>query len=267
MKIKADQQFLELLPAWKSDAEFFARMMALQGEVFRQLEGRETLRIELQGKNFFIKKHRGIGWGEIFKNLLQLRLPVLGARNEIRALNCLEANGVLAPKVMAFGFKTGNPAKQHSFVITEAVADSLSLEEVGQQRTQLKLSVGFKRNLIKQVATMTRKMHLLGMNHRDCYLCHFLLPKESLRKEEAKLYLIDLHRAQIRRKVPRRWLVKDLAGLYFSSMDFELTRQDKLRFLQEYFRLPAREVLTRFSKLLKQVEQRALKIYERDKRR
>jgi len=32
--------------------------------------------------------------------------------------------------------------------------------------------------------------------------------------QDFKLYLIDLHRVQIREKVPHRWRVKDLAGLF-----------------------------------------------------
>jgi hypothetical protein len=43
--------------------------------------------------------------------------------------------------------------------------------------------------------------------------------------------LIDLHRAQLRKKTPRRWVVKDVAGLYFSVMDIGLTQRDLFRFV------------------------------------
>ncbi len=49
-----------------------------------RLQGR-TLRTEVAGHGFFVKIHRGIGWGEIFKNLLTAKLPVLGAGQEWRA--------------------------------------------------------------------------------------------------------------------------------------------------------------------------------------
>jgi heptose I phosphotransferase len=45
---------------------------------------------------------------------------------------------------------------------------------------------------------------------------------------------MDLHRVQIRRKVPTRWLLKDLAGLYFSAWDIGLTQRDLLTFVREY---------------------------------
>ena len=48
----------------------FAEVEGLEGEVYRELEARRTLRTEVDGHGFFVKIHRGIGWGEIFKNLL-----------------------------------------------------------------------------------------------------------------------------------------------------------------------------------------------------
>ena len=66
---------------------------------------------------------------------------------------------------------------------------------------------------------MVRDMHAAGINHRDCYICHFLLHLPfSGKEEELKISVIDLHRAQLRTRVPRRWRDKDLIGLYFSSM-------------------------------------------------
>uniref|UniRef100_A0A1I7YB18 DUF885 domain-containing protein n=1 Tax=Steinernema glaseri TaxID=37863 RepID=A0A1I7YB18_9BILA len=64
----------------------FDAVEALQGEVYRELEGRRTLRTEVEGNGYFVKIHRGIGWGEIFKNLFTAKLPVLGAGQEWQAI-------------------------------------------------------------------------------------------------------------------------------------------------------------------------------------
>lgn len=40
----------------------FDAVEALQGEVYRELEGRRTLRTEVEGNGYFVKIHRGIGW-------------------------------------------------------------------------------------------------------------------------------------------------------------------------------------------------------------
>ena len=75
--------------------------------------------------------------------------------------------------------------------------------------------------------------------------------------------MIDLHRAQIRDRVPRRWRDKDLIGLYFSSMNIGLTQRDVLRFMRVYFAKPLREALREEQALLAKTEEKANKIKER----
>lgn len=112
---------------------------------------------------------------------------------------------------------------------------------------------------------MVRALHEAGINHRDLYLCHFMLKPESLVAGiNPEIYLIDLHRAQCRVQVPRRWQIKDLAALYYSSLNLGFNRRDSLRFLKIYFDCPLRDILENNASLLKQVQQRALKIYWRD---
>ncbi len=52
----------------------------MQGEVFRQMASRKTIRVTLDGAPYFAKIHYGVGWWEIVKNLLHLkpRSSVLG---------------------------------------------------------------------------------------------------------------------------------------------------------------------------------------------
>jgi len=60
----------------------FERFISIQGEEFRNVAGRKTIRFESGGKGYYIKIHFGIGIKEILKNLFQLKFPVLGAKNE-----------------------------------------------------------------------------------------------------------------------------------------------------------------------------------------
>ena len=92
----------------------FAAVDRLEGEVFRELDGRRTFRTEVEGRGFFVKIHHGVGWGEIAKNLLCLRLPILGAGNEWQAIKRLEQLGVDTMRGVAFGQRGGNPAKTTS---------------------------------------------------------------------------------------------------------------------------------------------------------
>ena len=78
----------------------FVAVEALQGEVFRELEARRTLRTEVGGQSYFVKIHRGVGWGEIIKNLLcrACRAPCDGcakAVSRVRPCACRAADLVL----------------------------------------------------------------------------------------------------------------------------------------------------------------------------
>jgi heptose I phosphotransferase len=106
----------------------FVAVEALEGEVFRELEGRRTLRTEVAGRGYFVKIHHGIGWAEMLKNLLSLRLPVLGAENEWRAIQRLRELGVDSMRAAAYGQRGHNPARRRSFLVTEELAPTVSLE-------------------------------------------------------------------------------------------------------------------------------------------
>lgn len=124
-----------------------------------------------------------------------------------------------------------------------------------------------KRALVEAVARMVGDMHRAGVNHRDCYICHFLLHTDKpVNADDFRLSVIDLHRAQTRDATPKRWRNKDLAALYFSALDIGLTRRDKLRFLRTYFRRPLREILRDEAGLLAWMERKAEKLYERKQR-
>ena len=253
-----EEPFLSL---WEGRDPFVAAD-ALQGEVLRALEGRRTLRTEIAGRGYFAKIHHGIGWGEIIKNLLSGRLPVLGAGNEWRALLRLKELGVDTMHPVAFGARGSNPARQHSFIVTEELAPTISLEDFCRDWPAVPPAPTFKRTLIRRVAEMARRMHQGGVNHRDFYICHFLLHL-PVDPQAPRLSLIDLHRAQIRQQVPRRWRDKDLAALYFSSLEIDLTVRDQLRFLREYFNRPLREVLDAETALLAHLREESVRLQKR----
>lgn len=250
----------------------FAEVERLQGQVYRELEGRRTLRTEVDGRGYFVKIHRGIGWGEIAKNLLSAKAPVLGAGQEWTALERLHQAGVPTMTAVAYGERGGNPATQHSFIVTEELAPTVSLEDFSLDWPRNPPTPALKHALIAEVARMVGDMHRAGVNHRDCYICHFLLHTDApVRADAFRLSVIDLHRAQTRAATPRRWRDKDLAALYFSALDIGLTRRDRLRFLRTYFRHAdgrdgLRRVLREEARLLAWLERKAARLYARKQR-
>lgn len=258
--LKVDEPFASM---W-AGRDPFLEVEALRGRTYRELQGRRTLRTEVAGRGYFVKIHRGVGWGEILKNLLSLRMPVLGARNEWRAIHRLEQLGVSTMTAVAFGERGTDPARRTSFIITEEIAPAISLEDYCRDWRSQPPEPVFRRALIARVADMARRMHGGGVNHRDFYLCHFLLHLEPAPSPDAfRLSLIDLHRAQIRPGTPRRWRDKDLAGLYFSALHIGLKRRDKLRFLRSYFGRPLRETLRHERRLLVRLEREAARLQVR----
>ena len=212
--------------------------MSIQGEVYREAPGRRTVKFERGGKSYFIKAHTGVGWQEILKNLIYLRAPVVGALNEWHGVHRLTDLEIDTMTVAGYGIRGKNPAKRRSFIVTEALPTSVSLEDYTQSwkssSPKSREQIRFKRKVIKKIAEITRTMHENGANHRDYYLCHFLLELPDGDLERMRLFLIDLHRMQLRRKTPTRWKVKDIAGLYFSSLDIGLTQRDWYRFMMAY---------------------------------
>lgn len=253
--------------AWKNK-DPFEEVEKISGNILRSVKTRRTLRFDFEGKSFYLKLHHGTSYSEVFKNLLSGKLPVLGADREWRAIHDLQKVGVDTMHGVAFGQKGLNPVKRTSFIITEDIAPAISLEDYCRDWIKVPPPVTVKRMLIERVAEMVQKMHAIGINHRDCYICHFLLhlPFDG-KKENLKLSIIDLHRAQFRKRVPSRWRNKDLIGLYYSCQMIGLSTTDYYRFLKVYFRLPLKEILIREKSLISQAEEKAKKIRERSLRK
>jgi len=247
----------------------------LQGEIFRSVKNRRTLRFEAGGKHYFIKIHHGVGWAEIVKNLISGRLPIVGARQEWLAIRRLTELGVPTMSIAGFGERGWNPARRESFLITDELTDTISLETLCANWPQQRPRFAFKYQLLKRVAWISRRLHENGVCHRDFYLCHFLLhcPPGTLAdpqgdaQSDPQLSVIDLHRAMIRDRLGRRWIEKDIAGLYFSSLQIGLTQTDLLRFVKLYTGQPLREALITHAGFLRRIQAKADRIWQRDQRK
>ncbi len=253
------------LQAECANQDVFAWVDSLQGKIYRSLENRKTLRTEINGKGYFVKIHKGVGWREIFKNLFSAKLPVLGASNEWRALNRLRDHNIATMNPVAYGSKGINPATQHSFIITEELPESLSLEDYCADWTTNPPCYTVKLLLLRKSALISKAMHDVGINHRDYYICHLhlenCLAKNFVANERSVLSMIDLHRAQLRDNAPMRWRVKDVGGIYFSALDIGLNARDVLRFIRLYSGKRLKQTLHEDAEFWARVEQRAINLY------
>lgn len=230
----------ELRKALPEGADPFEWFLQGGGEVHRHVKNRLTYEVNLGDMHFYVKRHLGCGWGEVLKEWYRFRKPVVSARTEWEGAETLSAAGVRVPRVFGKGERGTYPHAVESFVALEALEDCETLEyfKEGWLNTHGTHWIALKRALIDEVGNMTGRMHRSGINHRDCYLCHFLINRDLIQQwqagDDVPLTLIDLHRVQQRAIVPRRWLIKDLRSLIFSAMDVGLTSTDCVRFLRAY---------------------------------
>jgi len=219
-----------------------AGFMAIDSETVKHVVAdRRTSHFYRNGRHYYMKAHHGIGWGEILKNLVTFKLPVLGARSEWQAIRALERLGVATMRIAAYGETGFNPAAIQSFLVTDALEQTEDLE---QWLPGLDLArpadVRLKRAIIARMAKVARILHGNGLNHRDFYLCHFRIDLSEGKpvEDNLRLYLMDLHRMQQRHKTPERWAVKDVAGLIYSAFNVRgrplFSRTDIARFIRAY---------------------------------
>jgi heptose I phosphotransferase len=237
------------------------------GKVHRHIKHRRTLETEIGGRWYFIKVHRACGWREVWKDWLQCRAPVVSARTEWEALDRIERLGISTTRTAGKGERGRAPAHLESFLITEALDNMIHLEDLtrdwggltGSRQKQLKNA------LLRPIAQIARTLHEAGMNHRDFYLGHFLVKNRRWTEwkpgDALELFLIDLHRVQMRDRLPMRWRVKDIGGLLFSALDCGLSRRDVLRFIRIYRGRPLRESLAADATLWRRVRRYARQLY------
>jgi len=251
--------------AW-GDKDPYSIVRSQSGKIYRQVKSRRTLQFMLNGNSYFLKYHGGVGWLEIFKNLLQFRLPIVSAANEWQAIQRLKQLRIDTMLPVAYGKRGISPASFESFIVTQDLVETVSLEEFCNNWQHNAPSFRSKQILIEKVANIARQMHTHGICHRDFYLCHFLLRPAQLETctlVDLNLYLIDLHRALVRNHLTSRWIEKDVAGLYFSSMDLGLTMRDLLRFMRTYRNLPIRQILKQDTRFWKRVKTKAENLYRK----
>ena len=152
------------------------------------------------------------------------------ARMEHEAADRLAAAGIDTPHVIACGEQWRTVFEDKSFLMTEEVKDSRSLEAQLPACFEGPLTLGkrqARRDFIRRLASFIRRFHETGYRHRDLYLSHIFCSGGG------EFCLIDLARAS-RPFLRRRFQVKDIAQLHYSAPAESFTRADRLRFYLTY---------------------------------
>ncbi len=152
------------------------------------------------------------------------------ASAEREAIEDLAAAGVGVPRVVAWGQQWGRIFERKSFLMTEEIRDSQSLERrlpacFAGRKTPASLRA--RRGFVRRLADFIRRFHATGRRHRDLYMAHIFC------SDSGEFCLIDLARAS-RPLLQRRFQIKDLAQLHYSCPARHFTRTDRMRFYLAY---------------------------------
>lgn len=153
-----------------------------------------------------------------WENVLAFHDRGLPAMIPVAAGECIAPGSIKESFLMTLGLDDYEPVDHYTVTHFAPPLDAHRLKK--------------KRALLKATAQLTLDMHWIGFNHRDYYLCHLFVKDTDCGVPE--LRIIDLQRVAHRMFPSRRWLVKDLAQLHYSSLPLPLTDKDRLRFFAIY---------------------------------
>ncbi|MBU0719681.1 MAG: hypothetical protein KJ749_15665 [Planctomycetes bacterium] len=141
----------------------------------------------------------------------------------------LAQDGIACARPIAFGQEVSNGRERRSTILMGAVPGR-SLEHWTSAWTAAEHDQ--VRALLIPSAKLIARFHARGYVHRDLYLSHVFHDPDS--PPDESLHLIDVQRVFRPRHFRRRWIVKDLAALNFSTPRGLVTRHYRLRWLRCY---------------------------------
>jgi hypothetical protein len=189
---------------------------------------RHRIRLQLpDGQTVYLKRYLKPPLSIQIKNWLQhgqrafLSEYDKGPQKELGNMN------IRIPQTIAYGGQWTGLFEKRSFIITLEIPNAHSLETTLPNCFTVQ-DFKEKKRFILKLADFIRRFHNTGYRHRDLYLCHIFL------SEKETLYLIDLHRTFKPKLLGKRYKVKDLAQLHYSSPADKITLSDRIRFYLAY---------------------------------
>lgn len=163
---------------------------------------------------------RKIRWH--LKRYAPVRRKITPAEEELRGHRLLTEGTIPTAPLIAWG----NLSDGRSFVIFEDLSGYQPADKLIAHGTR------FER-LLRPTADLAAALHRAGLHHRDLYLCHFMAKVES---DVLDLKLIDTARV---RRLPgmltrRRWIIKDLAQFWYSTLPLPMTDEQRNAWLARY---------------------------------
>jgi hypothetical protein len=145
------------------------------------------------------------------------------AELEAEGYKLLRERGIPSAEVAAWGAVEDG----RSFIATEDLAGFSPADKLVEG------GLPFDR-VLAPTADLAARLHGAGLHHRDLYLCHFMI--RFSQSGAAEMRLIDAARV---RALPgaltrRRWIVKDLAQFWYSTLAMNVSDLQRDQWLRRY---------------------------------
>ncbi len=212
-----------------------------EGELFpgvSLLKGRNIIPcIPIRGSNErMIVKH--YEHGGLFRKIT--RDIFLGNSRPFRELVVLELasqKGIPVPEVLAARVDRIFGPFYKGEIVYKEIPDSANLLEYLKRLNERPMGerISLKRKIINSLAQAIKKMHISGIYHADLNVKNVLIQN---RGEAPRIYLVDFDCSKIKKNLPLRVRIKNLARFNRSCEKWKapLTATDKLRFFLSYFK-------------------------------
>jgi Lipopolysaccharide kinase (Kdo/WaaP) family len=181
-------------------------------QVWRKLPDRENCRLDAE-----------LPEGKRARLHIKRYFAIASAMREVEGHRLLESAGIATAPLVGWGRVAG----RGSFVIFDDLTGYAPGDKLLEMGTRFDV-------LLTPTAQLAAKLHSAGLHHRDLYLCHFMAKVDV---DQAELKLIDTARVK---RLPgwfsRRWVVKDLAQFWYSTLKHAITDSQRRQWLAEYDR-------------------------------
>jgi heptose I phosphotransferase len=232
-----------------------AQVKACRGELIKDHKGRrDVLRLEArdaQGRPLilFLKRiwqqDRKDGLYSLFRHG---RVWSVSRREWDNAL-VLQAAGIRTSELVAYGEECGLLWEHFSFLLTQAVPASQTLDDFIRQCHDPTL----RRKVIGSLAKEIARLHNSGLASPDLFCRHLFVDISSA---EPVFYWIDMSRLDQRSTISPKLRARDLAALNLTAPLRLVSLRERLRFLKLYAGTVDRPLIRRIQKRMKHLLKR-----------
>ncbi|MGQ0636361.1 MAG: lipopolysaccharide kinase InaA family protein [Planctomycetaceae bacterium] len=201
-----------------------------QLHLVKQGPHRAVYRLTLAAGEFYLKHYRVPDWKALARNILK-GSP---AWREWQAARRIAELGLPTFEPVALGLSRRAGLPWDGFLVSRAIPDALPLDHyllTEFAALPAPRQAFLRQSLARQLAELAARLHAGGVEHVDLHAGNILI--RTTPDGEPALSLIDLHSAQLRRRLSPSRRRKNLADLhqFFAGRS---TRADRLRFFSGY---------------------------------